>query len=82
MNFIKEANALIQQSVGNLPWDGTRKKIFQGEAEIRPELPYYLLAALSGLGLAYFLYSGDAKYKTIVLTPVVGIAALVLFKKA
>jgi len=39
------------------------------------------LALLSGVGVAYFLYSGDAKYKTLVLTPVVGLAAFILFKR-
>ncbi|KAL4480502.1 hypothetical protein ABPG72_022257 [Tetrahymena utriculariae] len=79
--FIKEANELIQQSTGNLPWDDGKKKIFQSSANSYFETPYYLLAALSGLGLLYFLYSGDAKYKTLVLTPVVGIAAFVLLRR-
>ncbi|EAR84248.3 protein phosphatase 2C, putative (macronuclear) [Tetrahymena thermophila SB210] len=79
--FIKEANEMIQQNTGNLPWDGGKKKIFQGQANKYLETPYYLLAALSGLGLLYFLYSGDAKYKTLVLTPVVGIAAFVLLRR-
>ena len=45
------------------------------------EVPLYLLALLSGVGVAYFLYSGDAKYKTLVLTPVIGLAAFILFKR-
>lgn len=80
--FVAQQNQETLSKLGQGPWVNDRKVIFEALASRKAELPYLLVAALSGAALAYFLYSGDAKYKTLVLTPVVGIASFILLRKS
>ncbi|EGR34248.1 protein phosphatase 2C, putative [Ichthyophthirius multifiliis] len=79
--LIDEFNEQANKEIGNNDWVNGRKLIFEAQIQNRPELRYYILAMLCGVSFAYFLYSGDAKYKTLVLTPLVGVSSLILFKR-
>lgn len=64
-----------------LPFSNDRKVIFEGNVKLFHSFRYEILAYVLGGLTLYFLWQGDAKYKTIILVPAVALGAFVLAKR-